>query len=109
METGTRLLPSVPVFLGDDGPYQFTPRKMALVAHDIRTVTIHLLDGKQDVTDEAVARQDRWLALGFGAEQWAKITARRADPDDPLEQEHINLMYATLVREGVRMLRQNRE
>lgn len=97
--------PALPVFLGDDGPYYFTPRKMVRVAFDIRGLAVMLLEGMPDIRPEVVARQDRWLARGFGPEQWAVITARRADPRDSLAQEHIDQLYETLVNQGVQMLK----
>lgn len=99
-------MPAVPVMLGDDGPYYFTPRKLVLVVRDIRELTGQLRAGRVDISEETLTRQDRWLQLGFGDEQWGRIAARRADENDPLKQDHINQLYEAMVRESVRLLRE---
>lgn len=83
------------VFFGEDGPYTFTASPIGGV------LSAYLLtddDGEARTLAIMRAKID-WLEAGFPEEDWAYLTDRVKDPEDPLNSYHLTAMYDALTEE----------
>lgn len=82
-------------FPGDDadGPYPFVfPRLGGFLGAQRRSRSM----GAEDRINELTDAQTRWMAEGFG-DAWAHVVARMDDPDDQLDDGHIQWLFERLM------------
>lgn len=57
----------------------------------------------KDQTEQGVVAldaQEKWMANGFGPDQWAHIQGRLVDESDKLDSKHLILLFQKLMEKG---------
>lgn len=78
---------------GEEGPFEFAFPRMGSILRMQRTLTS--MDDVGAVLESSRATTE-WLAKGFGPDAWAHIVRRMDDPNDILDDEHMQWLFVQL-------------
>lgn len=92
VESGNRPHEIEEVYLGDDGPFEFVVPKIGGIMSVARSDKTG-----EELEQESIRAQTKWLQDGFDPEDWADILDRLDDPEDNLDWPHMFRLFEALM------------